>query len=73
MRRSNGVRDLLLIAVGFVVLGASLRFVWHDADRKKNHGSGPEGGKAMLDLLLIAITVVFFVACLGYVAGCERL
>jgi len=27
----------------------------------------------MLDLLMLAITVGFFAACLAYVAACERL
>lgn len=27
----------------------------------------------MLDLLMIAVTVGFFAACLGYMVGCERL
>ncbi len=27
----------------------------------------------MLDLLMIAVTVGFFAACLAYMVGCERL
>jgi hypothetical protein len=32
-----------------------------------------KGEESMLDVLMIAITVVFFAACIAYVAGCERL
>lgn len=27
----------------------------------------------MLDLMMIAVTILFFAACLAYMAGCERL
>jgi hypothetical protein len=29
--------------------------------------------RAMLDLLFVLVTVMFFVVSLGYIAGCDRL
>lgn len=34
---------------------------------------GPNTGAAAMDVLLVAIGIGFFAACVAYVAGCENL
>ena len=41
--------------------------------RPKVEPFGKRERSEMLDLLMIAITVAFFIACIAYVRGCESL
>jgi hypothetical protein len=43
------------------------------SERLLVRGAGCDPGVSMLDLILIGVTVMFFVVAMAYVAACDRL